>query len=97
MVDALERLLVLGGDAEARLGEVALDRLQPVRAVAGGLAQPLELVLGALADQDVDVAFALEQPLDEMTADEAGCPGHEVAHAGTLPRAQRTLTRTRLE
>jgi hypothetical protein len=45
----------------------------------------------------VDVAFALEQPLDEMTADEPGCPGHEVAHAGTLPGRQRTLTRTRLE
>ena len=49
-------------------------------------AQALELLLRALAYEYVDVALALEQPLDEMPADEAGRTGHEVAHfAGTLP------------
>ena len=97
VLDALQRLLVLVRQAERGLGDVALDRLDAVGLVARGRAQPLELVLGALADEHVDVAFAVEQPLDEMPADEAGGPGDEVGHVRTLPGSQRTLTRTRLE
>ena len=48
--------------------------------VAPALAQALELLLGPLAHEHVDVPFALEQPLDEMAADEAGGSRDEVAH-----------------
>ena len=53
------------------------------------LDQRVELVRGALADEHVDVALALEQPLDEMPADEAGGAGDEVASCSrTLPGPQ---------
>jgi len=87
VVDALERLAVLLGDAEVRLGEVAGDRPDAVGARAAVLAQPLELLLGPLPDQDVDVAVALEQALDEMAADESGRSRHEVAHPFVSPSA----------
>jgi hypothetical protein len=80
VLDAGERPAVLIGDAEIGLGEVAGDGLDPVGAIAGRRSQALELVLGALAHQHMDVAFALEQPLDEMPTYEAGGSRDEVAH-----------------
>jgi hypothetical protein len=111
VLDPLERLAVLLGDPEQRLGEVAGDGLDPVRAVSPALAQGFELLPRPLAHEDVDVPLALEQALDEMAADEPGRPRHEVAHpvfplralvrGGNLlrfgARPQRTRTLTRLE
>ena len=69
----LSALDVVVGDAEARLGEVADDRLDAVlRLRAPALDQLVELVRRALADEHVDVAVALEQLLDEVAADEPG-------------------------
>ena len=79
VLDARQRLAVLLGDAEQRLAEVADDGLDPVRG-APALDQLVELLARALADEHVDVALALEQPLDQMAADETGRAGHEVAH-----------------
>ena len=85
-------------DAEQRRGEVAGDGVDPpVAAEPGG--DRLELLGRARAHEHVDVALALEQPLEQMTADEAGRPGHEVRrHEGPLlagPEAGAYLQRTR--
>ena len=79
VLDAGERLAVLLRDAEERLREVAHDGLDAV-ARAPALDQRVQPLARALANEHVDVPFALEQPLHEMAADEAGRAGHEVAH-----------------
>jgi hypothetical protein len=76
--DALERL---DGQPEPGLGDVTDERLDP----AGGRAPLADALLEpfdrALADQAVDGAGAgLEQPLDELAADEPGRTRDEVAH-----------------
>ena len=69
--------------AEPRLAEVADHRLDPV-----GLSPPfdqlVELLARALAYEHVDVALALEQPLDEVTPDEAGGARDEVGRQRSL-------------
>ena len=76
----LRELLV---DAQVLLAEVADDRLDAVT-LAPLLHQLRELVLRLLADEDVDVALAVEQPLDEMAADEPGGAGDEVGRQSSL-------------
>ena len=74
---------VVVGQAQPRLGEVAEDGLDAV-AGAPALDQAIEALARALADEHVDVAFALQQPLDEVASDESGRARHEVRHAPPL-------------
>jgi hypothetical protein len=78
VLDALQRLAVGLRDAEHRLREVAHHGLDPLGGAPAG-DQLVELLPGALADEDVDVSLALEQALDQVPADEAGRPRDEVA------------------
>ena len=80
---ALQRGDILVGQAEPRLAQVAGDRLH---AIAGAPTrdEPVEALARSLADEHDDVAVALEQPLDEMAADEAGRARHEVRHRSPL-------------
>ena len=93
MVDlAAQRIAHAGVDAEQRLGQVAGDGVDAV-AAAEALDQRFELLGRPLADEHVDVALALEQPFDQMAADEAGGPRHEVArHVFPLPRCLRSAS-----
>ena len=72
-----QRVARLRRDAEVGLREVPADGVD-----AAGAAEPLddrlELLLAAGAHEHVDLALAREQPLDQMAADEAGPPRHEV-------------------
>ena len=71
-------------DAEARLDEVADDRLDAL-GMRPALEEAVELLARVLADEDVHVALAVaKELLDEMAADEAGRAGHEIAH-GLVP------------
>ncbi len=68
------------GDPEQRLAEVARDDPDALLRAPGGDAG-LHLVARSLAHQDEDVALAgVEQPLDQVPADEARRAGHEVRH-----------------
>ncbi len=77
---AAHRHQVLLGDAEAGLGEIARDRddARPVGSPAGP--QLLQPPPRAGSDKRVDRPLALQQSLDQVAADEAGCAGDEVAH-----------------
>jgi hypothetical protein len=76
---------LLVGETEPLLLQVARDRLDAVgRVPAPAFDEPVEARLRALADEHVDVAVALEQPLDEMAADEARRARHEVRHRSPL-------------
>src|SRR5206468_1068121 len=82
---ALELGDLLVADAELGLREIAEHGLD----TALGLGSPaldelLEPLRRALAHEHVDVAIALEQLLDEVTADEARRAGDEVGHAFSL-------------
>ena len=68
------------GDAEQRLGEIADDRDHLFLVGAPLLAQCGELLLRALADEDVDGVATLQQIADQKTADETGAAGDEVSH-----------------
>ena len=72
--------------AEPGLAEVALDRHHPPDAfLAPEGSQVVQLADGSRSNEHVDGAFAaLQQGLDEKTADEAGRASHEVGH-GALP------------
>ena len=72
---APHRHQVLLGDAQTRLGEVAGDRddPRPVGPPAG--AQLLKAAPGARPDEREDRPLALQQPLDEVAADEPRRPG----------------------
>src|SRR6185503_17498099 len=89
VVDPGELLPCRVVEPELRLGQVAEHRLDPLGPPAL-VQQPLELLGGALADEDVDVAIALEQPLDEVAADEARRAGDEVGHAPNPIPVRRT-------
>jgi hypothetical protein len=78
-------------DAEPGLRQVAHDGLDPIPR-APALDQRVELLARALPHEDVDVPLTLEQPLDEVAADEPRGPGDEVAHAGSLRHLTRTVT-----
>ena len=80
VVDAREVAL----HAELGLREVADDRLDPV-GVTPALDELGELVARALAHEDVDVTFALEQALHEVTSDEPGGTSDEVGRQRNLP------------
>jgi hypothetical protein len=86
---ALELRQVGGGNAQLRLREVAHDRDDALRVLAPARPQLVELPDRALAHQHVDVAFALDEPVDEETADEAGPSGHEVGHGVSSGAAYR--------
>ena len=83
-------------EPELRLREVADHRLDPLRPRPSRSMQPLELLRRALADEDVDVALALEQPLDEVAADEARGAGDEVGHVNALSSRARASREPRL-
>ncbi len=72
---AAHRDQVLLGDPQAGLGEVAGDRhdSRPVGAPAG--AQLLQAATRAGPHQRVDRALSLQEPLDEVAADEASRAG----------------------
>jgi hypothetical protein len=70
-------------DAELRLAEIADHGLDPV-GPAPAFHQRVELVARAFAYEHVDVALALEQPLDEVAADEAGGARDEVGRQRSL-------------
>ena len=55
---------------------------------APAVAQLGEPALRALADEHVDRPLALEQQLDQVAADEAGCAGDEVPHVQLLRVAE---------
>ena len=91
---AVEPLQIGIGDAEAMLGEVADDPDDAVLVDAPAVAQLGEPALRALTDEDVDRPLALEQQLDQVAADEAGCAGDEVPHVQHPPdrwKPRRTL------
>ena len=69
---------LLPSESEQRLREIADDGLDAV-AGAPALDQGVQPLARALAHEHVDVPLALEQPLHQMAADEAGRTGHEVA------------------
>jgi hypothetical protein len=72
-------------DPEARLREVADDGLDALwRTPTPAVDQRAQAVLRPSADQHVDIAVALEQSFDEMTADEAGRARHEIRHCSPL-------------
>ena len=70
--------LVEAVDPELLLGEVAGHRHQSVTGTEA-LREVVQAAPGALADERVDRAFALEQKLHEMAPDEAGRTRYEVA------------------
>ena len=41
-------------------------------------------MLGARPGQQIDIAFPLAKPLDEIAADKAGTAGDEICHAKVL-------------
>ena len=95
---AAQRDQVLLGHAEPRREKITSDWLQTrtnVAAVLGGsLGGPADDERLHLLDrpgpvQEVDVALAIEQPLDQVASDEPCPPGHEVGHGGTLPSDRR--------
>ena len=77
---AAQRQQVLLGDAETGLGEVAGDRHDPRPVGPPGGPQLLQAPARAGPDQRVDRALALQEPRDEVAADEAGRAGDEVVH-----------------
>ncbi len=79
---------VLVGDAQARLGEVPDHGVDSVLGSRGPLlVQRGQLVERALADEDVDVVVAFEQPRHQVAADETGRPRDEIGHVATSRRA----------
>ena len=81
MIDfAAEPLDVGVGDPEAALREVADDPDDALLVDPPAVAELGQPPLRALADEHVDRPLALEQQLDEVTADEARCAGDEVRH-----------------
>ena len=78
-------------DAEQRLGQVARDRHGCGRSAPSRSTSAVELVGGALAHEHVDVALALEQALEQVAADEAGRPRHEVVTLALLGPPVRSL------
>ncbi len=71
---------VFVGDPEPWRRQVPDDPDDAVLVGSPAVAELREPALGALADEHVDRALALEQQLDEIAADEAGRPRDEVAH-----------------
>ena len=71
---------VLLGDPEAGLGEVAGDRDDAGPVGSPSRAQLLQPPSRSGPHQRVDRALALQQPLDQVAADEPGCSGDEVVH-----------------
>ena len=85
VIDVPRQLLdVLLGDAEPTLREVADDPDDPLLVDAPAVAELGEAALRPLADEHVDRPLALEQQLDEVTADESGRAGDEIAHLSFL-------------
>src|SRR5207247_10719609 len=77
---AAKPLDVLVHDPQPPLGQVPHDPHDPVVANAPVAPELLQSTLRPLAHEHVDGTVALEQQLDQATADEAGRPGDEVAH-----------------
>jgi len=77
---AFEAFDIFGGDTQVGLRQVADDRDQPLFVDAPGFAQRRELLERALAHQQIDRFAALEQILDQKTADEPGSAGNEINH-----------------
>ncbi len=75
-----EQLQIGVGDAEARLGQVADDADDALVIGSPAVAQLLQPTLRALPHEHVDRALALEQQLNQIAPDEAGCTGDEVGH-----------------
>src|SRR5262249_3774818 len=68
------------GAAEPLLGEVADHRNDAALLGAPAASELLQTPAGPLADEHVDRPLTLEQPLDQVAADETGAPGDEVTH-----------------
>jgi hypothetical protein len=83
-VEEVVDLRQLGLDAEVRQREIADHRLDPV-GLTPTFDERRELLARALADKDVDVAFTLEQALDQMASDEARGSSDEVGRQRSLP------------
>ena len=81
---AAEPLDVGVGDPEAALREVADDPDDALLVDAPAVPELRQPPLRALAYEHVDRPLALEQQLDEVTADEAGCAGDEIRHSQFL-------------
>ncbi len=82
MIDvAAKSLEIFVGDPEPGLGEVADDADDAILADPPAVTELGEAALGALSHEHVDRALALEQQLDQVSADETGRSGYEVAHS----------------
>ncbi len=77
---APHRHQVLLGDRQPGLGQVAGHRDDPRPVGAPGVAQLLQPAPRSSPHQGVDRALALQQPVDQIAADESSGAGHEVAH-----------------
>src|SRR5262249_61265301 len=80
MVHIPAKLIDPVGAAEPLLGEVADHRNDAAILVAPAASELLQTPAGPLADEHVDRPLTLEQPLDQVAADETGAPGDEVTH-----------------
>ena len=86
--------LIDGGvvEAEARLGQVAGDRLDPCPTARAGGGDPLlrdqrlKLVARSLTYEHVDVSVALQQARDKVSPDEPGRARDEIGHVASLLR-----------
>src|ERR1700682_3040834 len=69
-----------GAGARFGLGGVAGDRPHAFGFRSPAAAKLIEFLHRSLAHEDEDGAFALDQLVDEKTADEAGRAGDEISH-----------------
>ena len=78
VVNPLEHLSVFFRDPEGGITQIADDRHDPTRLSSPACLKLLQPRPRSLAHEHVDESLSLEQPLDEIAADESGRAGHEV-------------------